>query len=305
MQCFRVIISLALALILWISYPLQAIAQERILGINLMQKIFRIVSPPKESGAPATRSANTIPRGECSAIASSASDQFVINQLSLIALIPPVNDSSNQEEKTVWGKTLEEYPSLWFYIPFVYKKSELEFGKFIILNEDKSKVGKPIFFQLRDDDNRDLDDKPIIAKFTLPENQKPLEINKQYNWYFSILCDKRKPSRNPSVSGWIEREGEDFSSPKNYLEYADSAILYDAMTDLIENKSTTPEKQIQEDWDAFVKYLLSSIGLNENGIDKFSIINRNDKLINAIKNAPIVELKPVPEKVVRDSGFEI
>lgn len=332
MQFLRVIISLILTVILLIGYPSQAVAQEQSSnwiqrGINQVKAILGLGE--KENGIPRERNlVGSSKRGECSALATSSNNQFEINQRSLIALIPPTTNPSRKTEQLpesfqiIWGQTIEEYPSFWFYIPFVYQKSELEYGKFVILDEDRNNVAGPIFFQLPDN-NRD--EKPRIAKLTLPAKVEGLKIkglkpNKQYEWFFSILCDRRKPSRNPSVSGSIERTGENLSYLKNYQEYAKFAILYDAMTDLIGRikKSRTaqqPQLQstadvqlpIQNDWEQLIQYLLLSTNLNENPKDRIKITRFEDylNLMDEMKDADIVELKTVPEKEVRDSGFEI
>ena len=311
MQCFRVIISLILTLILLIGYPSQAVAQIQSPDFFqiALERIKSLFVPPTKLGTPVGRTRGAAGRGRCSEIATLPSNQFDISEFTLTALIPPIEKSLNRVEQlpkpalsqVVWGKTLEAYPSFWFYIPFVYKESELEYAKFVMLDEDRHIVVEPIFFRLPN--KVDVTGKPSIAKLTLPANLKPLEINKQYNWFFSIICDESKPSRNPSVTGWIQREALPVLAPQNYLYYARSGIWYDAVTRLIESRRTalqaqievvfpsteksiaTPQPQIQEDWVSLVRSVSWSIKLNE-------------KLIDEITNAPIVELTPVPETEV-------
>ncbi|MEH2247835.1 DUF928 domain-containing protein [Nostoc sp.] len=310
-QLLRAIVSLILTIILVFGYPSQAQAQSQqnqTLFQVALERIQSLFVPRTKLGAPVGRTRGAAGRGRCSAIATLPSNQFDISEFTLTALIPPIKKSLNRVEQlpkpalsqVVWGKTLEANPSFWFYIPFVYKESELEYAKFVMLDEDRHIVVEPIFFRLP---NKDVMGKPSIAKLTLPANLKPLEINKQYNWFFSIICDERKPSRNPSVTGWIQREALPVLAPQNYLYYARSGIWYDAVTRLVESRRTalqaqvevvspsteksiaTPQPQIQEDWVSLVRSVSWSIKLNE-------------KLIDEIANAPIVELTPVPETEV-------
>ncbi|NJM71323.1 MAG: DUF928 domain-containing protein [Scytonema sp. RU_4_4] len=311
-QWLRAFFSLTLTLILFIGYPSQALAQNKQSDNPFevaLEQIKSLFVPQTKLGAPSGRTRGAAGRGRCSAIATSPSDQSDIGEFTLTALIPPIWKSLNRVEQlpkpalsqVVWGKTLEAYPSFWFYIPFVYKESELEYAKFVMLDEDKHIVVGPIFFQLPN--KVDVAGKPSIAKLTLPANLKPLEINKQYNWFFSIICDERKPSRNPSVTGWIQREALPVLAPQNYLYYARSGIWYDAVTRLVESRRTalqaqievvfpsteksiaTPQPQIQEDWVSLVRSVSWYIKLDE-------------KLGYEIANAPIVELTPVPETEV-------
>jgi Domain of Unknown Function (DUF928) len=313
-QLFRAIVSLILTVILVFGYPLQAQAQARSQQNQnafqvALERIQSLFVQPTKLGAPVGRTRGGAGRGRCSAIATSPSNQSDIGELTLTALIPPISKSLNRVEQlpksessqVVWGKTLEEYPSFWFYIPFVYKESELEYAKFVMLDEDRHIVVGPIFFQLPN--KLDVGGKPSIAELTLPANLKPLEKNKQYNWFFSIICDERKPSRNPSVTGWIQREALPFLAPQDYMYYARSGIWYDAVTHLVESRQialqaqvkvvspsteksiTTPQSQIQEDWVSLVQSVSWSIKLN-------------DKLSYEIANAPIVKLTPVPKTYV-------
>jgi hypothetical protein len=80
-----------------------------------------------------------------------------------------------------------------------------------------------------------------LVRFTLPETATPLAPNQRYNWYFSIICDAEEPSRNPSVSGWIQRTVADANlalelqtAPKllRYRVYGEGGIWYDTLASL-------------------------------------------------------------------------
>ncbi|MGH7999446.1 MAG: DUF928 domain-containing protein [Brasilonema sp.] len=253
----------------------------------------------------------------------------------LIALIPPIKQSSllllfsSSSSETlksslksisqqfsqvtwIWSDTLEEKPSLWFYIPYSYnEQSQLEYAKLALLYESKGLVKEtPILFKLPKE--------PGIAEVKLPIS---LEVNKPYKWFFSIVCDEKKPSRNPSVTGWIQRISRDKSvfpvEPSNalisrrYYIYARSGLLYDAFTWLV--KAYEPIRQpnqnlffsnfgnyqetIKQDWFDFFKELDL---IDENDEDNKSSENNKEternKIVDEIAKSPIITLELYTEK---------
>ena len=119
-----------------------------------------------------------------------------------------------------------------------------------MLDKDKHNVAGPIFVKIPGD-------KPSIAKFTLPKSAKPLEINQEYIWYFSIICDPLKPSRNPGVTGVIERVKLP-KPPQNYLDYAQQRIWYDTVTSLVQS-ANIQKQSAQEDWILLVNYIFQNV----------------------------------------------
>ena len=179
----------------------------------------------------------------------------------------------------VWGRTIEQYPTFWFYIPYASQESEIKYGKFVLLDKDKHIITEPVFVEIPIGNN------PSLAKFTLPKTENFLEINQEYNWYFSIVCNPLKPSRNPGVTGWIERVNLPSFSLGNYRYYAEKGIWYDTVTRLVE--STDPQTLPQQtDWLLLIKFVFR----NED-----SLTNDNDlnQIANKIANFRIQTLTPV------------
>lgn len=299
-RCFRAILSLILVIIFFVGYPSQALAQSNQNDSLITRFLVLIGYKQRENlGAPTGRARGGAGRGQCPVLAS-------VGDTPLTALVPTLKpniyNSLNKKKLPpsydfVWGQTIEEYPTFWFYIPYQYEELEPE-AKFVLLDEEKRIVTGPIFLTLSNKDN--LEQKSKIAKFTLP-NEQPLEIGKQYNWYFSIICDARKPSRNPGVTGWIQRVKSPMTIPsKQYLYYAQQGIWYDTVTRLADSRVaippaqiddiapptgdkslTIPASQIEEDWLAVIRFL------------KWSDEKPSDEtLIKDIANSPIVELVP-------------
>lgn len=93
-----------------------------------------------------------------------------------------------------------------------------------------------------------------IAKFTLPNTEKSLEVGKQYTWYFEIVCDRTNPDRNPVVRGEIERvkqnpQLENQRPEPPYLVFANNQVVwYDTLTQLARNRNL-----YLEDWMTLLK----------------------------------------------------
>ncbi|MEH1844103.1 MAG: DUF928 domain-containing protein [Nostoc sp.] len=307
-----------------VSYPSPTLAA------NFWQDILSYLGyrPRNVLGVASGRANGGSGRGECPNIAYEGTN----TDKRLIALIPPIKQSNllsspsssssetlksslksiSQESSQVtwiWSDTIEEKPSLWFYIPYSYnEESQLEYAKLALLYQSKGLVKEtPILFKLPKE--------PGIAEVKLPIS---LEVNKPYKWFFSIICDENKPSRNPSVTGWIQRISREKSvfpvEPSNallsrrYDIYARSGLLYDAFTWLV--KAYEPIKQpnqnpfvsnfdnyqeaIKQDWFDFFKELdLIDENDQDDKRDESNKINEKNKIADEIAKSPILTLECV------------
>ena len=170
--------------------------------------------------------------------------------------------------------TVSEYPIFWFYIPNLPPD----------VNDSK------LEFMLQDDQNNNVFDEPFrfdlngisgIVGLRLPSNHK-LKLEQLYHWYLSIICDPRRPSRNPNVDGWVqrvaltdERERQlQVAKPRKRVEiYAKESIWHETFTllaasrcfDLKESEFAANWNQLWQnpelaaDWND----LLEAVGLSE------------------------------------------
>jgi Domain of Unknown Function (DUF928) len=146
-----------------------------------------------------------------------------VSDIPLLALVPP-DDS---------GLTTQDHPTLFFYVP-VARSKQVTQAEFMLLDEQQAYVfDRPIQVE--------LPPTPGLTHFTLPATTQPLAANQRYNWYFSIICDAEEPSRNPSISGWIQRITPSLAlaqdlqrSPDllHYRAYDEDGIWYDALASL-------------------------------------------------------------------------
>lgn len=178
---------------------------------------------------------------------------------SLIALAPDTKLKSDPISTEKVGETVEGYPTFWFYLPPY--DSSIKSAKFVLLDENRHLVQAPIYAEVpQASEKSQVSKNPgIIAGLTLPSKEKALEVGKQYSWYFSILCDFQKPSRNPEVTGQIQRvlpgplprvpEPAYIVHNNTYTGTDDikSVVFYDTVTQLVKKRRT-----YSSDWNALL-----------------------------------------------------
>lgn len=162
-------------------------------------------------------------------------------------VIPDINSW-----QSVWGQTVLESPTLWFYVPYTSKQPLL----FVLETEQGNTTYKTYLntTQLQ----------PGVVKVALPSTVK-LDLGKLYHWFFVVDCD---PNSYSYVEGWIQRVALNpalnsqlkVASPQRRVAlYAANGIWYDALTTLAQLRSTNLEdSQLHSEW----VYLLKSVGLS-------------------------------------------
>lgn len=163
------------------------------------------------------------------------------------------------------GNTTQSHPTFLFYLPFgrtSFQPSgkaepiEITTAKFMLLDENRRPFLKePIVLSLPDE--------PGIVRFTLPASEKPLEVDRDYNWFFSIVCDPEQPSANPSVQGWLTRvqtppsltsQLKKLPQQDQHRAYQDAKLWFEHLALLAQNRAIHAE-----DW----QQRLSKFGLQE------------------------------------------
>ena len=240
----------------WIIPPAQADVTS---VINTVLNIFGLRVPPRQEEAPTGRRAGGAGRGPICFLFENENqpDENEFRE-AVIALVPfylepePTgSDNENELEKglvtrsetedgdeeenkvpteVVGGFTRIERPTFWFYVPHVpdpNHDSDTDSGQMgvarFVLSEriddepDNRPDSRPVLWD--ELIAFELFDHPRLVEYTLPY---ALETGKHYEWYFSVICDAEKPSRNPAVRGWIERA--DASEDRIWFENLDTLI---------------------------------------------------------------------------------
>jgi hypothetical protein len=192
---------------------------------NVFERIGQMFNSSRSEGNASGRSRGGATRSQCSQIGKD----------NLLALVPQNNG----------GLTTQEYPQLWFYLPFG-GNSQSPPAKFRLLNEQRQSVlTKPLLLS--------LPEKKGIASISLPSTEKALLVGKKYYWYFNVTCVNDKGlNTNISINGWIQRvEGSSeivkkIQQPRNqqqYIPYAENNIWYETVSQLAHNRAA-----YQQEW---------------------------------------------------------
>ncbi|HEY9613187.1 DUF928 domain-containing protein [Allocoleopsis sp.] len=224
----------------------------------------RSQNPPKDRGAPAPgQRTGGASRGMCPS-----------TNKRLTALVPIISATPDRSQNpiltatpagSVLGLTVASHPTFWVYSPYsLTSEHSVEF----ILQDDQGNV----IYQTSLSASVST---PGVVGFKLPDSVPPLQVNKRYNWFFSIACD-RKPEETPNeldeptkivVSAWVERialepslqrELEQATPAQKALIYHKAGIWHEALTTLAELRRQQPnEATLKEEWEQ----LLRSINL--------------------------------------------
>ena len=147
---------------------------------------------------------------------------------------------------STYGKTVSEYPTFWFYVP--YAAEEVENGEFSILTQDEeTRIYETSF---------ELPAEPGFVSITLPTDAEiSLQEGQYYHWYLTLSCLSGTEAENSiTIDGWIERVG---FAPDRELS---PEIWYDMVDYVAAQLQTAPanESELSQLWSE----LLQSIELD-------------------------------------------
>ncbi len=225
--------AIAFALVFWISSFLPVQAQPH--QAQPKQK----ETDGSRRGRPGGRT-GTGSRGDCPSV-----------NFPLTALIPADNQ----------GLTVAEYPQFAIFVP--YKSNNIVAGEFVVQDETNNDVYRTKFA---------LPETPGIVTISLGKTT-PLQINKNYQWYFKLYCSQQKISNPLFVKGWIqriainpdlERQLKAAVTPQQRFSiYYQNNIWYEAVTELAKQQLIKSQNSsLLGNWDNLLKrvgleYLIS------------------------------------------------
>lgn len=244
----RKILALSIIFVLVASlliFPLSQVAEANFFA-NLIARIEQLVNPPLGQ-APTGRRVGGAGRGPICALAENEQSYKFVK-----ALMPtqPLNERALAREKQetetdsntkfVGGLTIAAQPTFWFYLPYTTPEPPQNLvAQFVLLDETEHPVWNELMAVK-------LTDTQPLVEYPLSYS---LEIGKLYNWYFSVICDSDKLSRNPVVRGWIQRAEptpelqtalRNASRFQQYLAYANNGIWFDTVSSLAEIRRQFP-----------------------------------------------------------------
>ena len=209
---------------------------------------FAQYNPPADLGLPSRREPGGT-RGGCPTDFTFEPTTVPVDARSLTPLIPQDNH---------FGQTLSPYPTFYWYVPAIQAQA----AEFVLMDELNNEI-YTVKFQIESTEGG-------VVSLTLPENagMPPLEVNQNYHWYFSLICDEFDRGTDIFTDGWVRRVESDLlpsladlpdgSVPAQANDYAQAGIWYEAFEILAEDRRMQDGISSPE-WER----LLESVGLGE------------------------------------------
>lgn len=155
------------------------------------------------------------------------------------------------------GLTLSAHPTFWFSLPAISAGKSLEFGLF-------NQAGEIVYQK-----TLEASEEAGITHLSLPENTAPLEVDQDYRWYLSVVCNPNSRSEDLFVTGWVKRVQPDrnisqqlatATDQERLALYEESALWYDILTTLAELRRKSPtDTELAQRWST----LLESVNLTQ------------------------------------------
>jgi hypothetical protein len=204
-------------------------------------------NPPRRGAPPATVGLGS--RGDC-----------LENRSDSLSVLIPTGSSGGTSSASDILVTTELRPSFFVYVP-AYNDSAQSLSLRLMqtaLNGEEIELYQQTFA---------LPSQAGIVELRPAPSVPALQVERQYHWYVSMVCDLMDQSGNPVVEGWIERVVPDTNLSSRLAEAAplDQAVLYgeagiwqDTLMILAELQRSQPtDLGLQETW----RDLLRSVGL--------------------------------------------
>ena len=252
MPKLKPIYAISMAFVSLTSYTMPGLTSDSVSYVSHNPRVHFVQQPQlPDNGTPTGRRKGAAGRGNC------------VLEPPLTALVPTSEKSLAESEGKVtyvWGKTIAEYPTFWFYVP--YSNTSLLSVEFVLQDGENDVYRTPVT----------LPRTPGIVSFRLPSTAKPLEIGKMYHWFFKVNvdCALQPPAKMKDyVEGWVQRvklnpiiasQLETATPQQQIAIYAANGIWHEALTSLVDLRLVnTEDTTLKNDWTD----LLQSAGLSD------------------------------------------
>jgi hypothetical protein len=186
-------------------------------------------------------------RGAPSSTAGGASRSFCVTGKTPLTVITP---------STTLGLTTAARPTFFLYVPRTLAKS----AEFVLRDTDENDVYRATVA---------LAGTPGVVSITLPDSAPALEVNKDYRWFFSMICRPGDRLEDVFVSAWVQRVPLEQTVATALQRatlrdrpgiLAEAGLWYDTLTALAELRQKSPnDAALTQNWTT----LLQSVGLQQ------------------------------------------
>jgi len=263
-------LALATLLCLVLAFPMTAVANTQSADITSLEpkdsvtskiSIVNLAQVPKQAAEPPRRRGrggnwwNRLiglgRRGSCS-------------RLRLVTLSPICSEGEDcsaealedrEANSIVHGITLtgSSNPAFWFYLSTSettvassdntirsVSSEKIEYAEFMLQDEyGEDAIEEPLLLAFEEPLLATSDAHAKLISFQWPQEKSPLKVGHLYHWYFSILCNVERPSRNLAVDDWIERvnfkeeQVENLTLEDKLEIYSERGLWNETITDLV------------------------------------------------------------------------
>jgi hypothetical protein len=186
-------------------------------------------------------------------IGGAARGGCTVQELPLVPLMPVTNLTDSYP--TFSAVTVEGHPSFFAYIP----RTTAQTVEFLLLDEETGDV-------VYEPEPLTINGGEQIVSFHHDATLPPLDVDKIYTWYFSLVCDGNTFNRpdvtdnssRPYVRGWLQRVASDQATssllasapPRDRPQiYADAGIWLDTLSSLADLRCAAPnDAELTSDW---------------------------------------------------------
>lgn len=152
--------------------------------------------------------------------------------------------------------TSSAYPTFWFYIPNVM--NQVAQMKLVVTELE---TGKKIYDRVI----KDTEKSTVIGIKAPHEQRYALSPAINYSWSLQVDCAGRKGNSEIALAGWLSRSALDnqlkpqlaaASEAEKYTVYLKHNLLYDALTEVMQNRLAEPNNiQIETAWNQLLTKL--------------------------------------------------
>jgi len=175
-----------------------------------------------------------------------------------------------------FGVTVAAYPTFFVYMPALSPRIQPPPVEFVLEDQEGNEVYQATFR---------TNGLPGIVAISLPTQVGllPLQVDRDYKWSFSVICQGDERSLDVAVEGWVRRVAlnpvvedqlKQASGQRKVELYAEAEIWHDALATLVQLRRDNPtDLVVTSEW----AKLLNAAGLDDLAQESLAPVPRTSK----------------------------